>query len=169
MKEVKSEHYIDTIIYSIDKVLRIVKSELMHQIETELEIGITSEQFVVLDTISCFEDIYPQKLSEIMMKDKSNTKRILQVLEEKDLIERKVGNANHRLVYKLAVTDKGKALLKTSIPRIKKCITDLFENISDDEIELLHNLSKKFQAELSKHEKRYNNTDTWYVLDSMTA
>lgn len=160
MKEVKYEHYIDTIIYSIDKVLRIVKGKLMHQIETELEIGITSEQFVVLDTISCFDDIYPQKLAEIMMKDKSNTKRILQVLEEKRLIEKKVGNANHRLVYNLAVTDEGKALLKTSIPKIKKCITDLFENITDEEIELLHALSTKFQTELLRHDKKYNNTDT---------
>ena len=132
----------------------------MHQIENELKIGITSEQFVVLDTISCFEDIYPQKLSEIMMKDKSNTKRILQVLEEKNLIERKVGNANHRLVYNLAVTEDGKALLKKSIPNIKKCITELFENITDEEIELLHNLSSKFQAELVRLDKRYNNTDT---------
>ena len=82
MIDIKKEHYIDTIIYSIDKIIKGVKFQLKQKLDA-LDIGITSEQFVVLDTISCFEDIYQQKLSEIIMKDKSNTNRILKVLEEK--------------------------------------------------------------------------------------
>ena len=82
------------------------------------------------------------------MKDKSNTTRILKVLIKKDLITRTAGNVNNRLVYMLNITNKGKALVKTNMPKIKKFIADIFQNITDEEIDILHSMSKKFQSDL---------------------
>lgn len=148
MKEIKVNHYIDTAIYSVDVIIRTLKIELKKQID-KLGMGITGEQFVVLDTIRCYENIYQQKLSEILMKDKSNTTRIIKVLEEKELITRVAGNANNRLVYKLNITEKGKELVDKNMPTIKNIITKIFANITDEEIDILHSLSKKFQNDLS--------------------
>ena len=147
MIDIKKEHYIDTIIYSIDHIIRGVKLQLKQKLDT-LDIGITSEQFVVLDTISCFDDLYQQRLSEIIMKDKSNTNRILKVLEEKGLVKKEFGNVNNRLVYFLRITAKGKKLVETVIPKMKQFITEIFTHIDDAEIELLHKLSHKFQSDL---------------------
>ena len=149
MIDITKEHYTDTIIYSIDKILRGVKSELRNKIDT-LNIGITSEQFVVLDTIACFKDIYQQKLSEIIMKDKSNTNRILKVLEQKKLIKKEYGNVNNRLVYFLRITKEGQAIVDKTIPKMKQFITEIFTNINNNEIDLLHKLSDKFEHDLSK-------------------
>ncbi|MBR1775625.1 MarR family transcriptional regulator [bacterium] len=148
MIKIKTEHYVDTIIYSIDKIMKNLKSELKQKIE-KLDIGITAEQFVVLDTISGFDKIYQQQLSEIIMKDKSNINRILKILENKGLIEREYGNANNRLVYFLKVTPNGKKLVTDNMPTIKQYIEDIFKNIDNSEIEILHTLSKKFQTDLS--------------------
>ena len=148
MKEIKVNHYVDTIIYSVDMILRLLKSELKQKIDN-LKIGITGEQFIVLDTICCYKDIYQQKLSDIIMKDKSNMTRILRVLEDKGLIKREVGNVNNRLVYFLKTTDKGQRIVDDNMPKIKVFITEIFENIADEEIELLHKLSGKFQKDLS--------------------
>ena len=79
MKEIKVNHYVDTAIYSVDMIIRTLKSELKQKVD-KLGMGITSEQFVVLDTIRCYDNIYQQTLSEILMKDKSNTTRIIKVL-----------------------------------------------------------------------------------------
>ena len=147
MKEIKVNHYVDTAIYSVDMIIRTLKSELKQKID-KLDMGITSEQFVVLDTIRCYDNIYQQKLSEILMKDKSNTTRIIKVLEAKGLINREAGNSNNRLVYKLTITEKGKKLADVNMPKIKKMITDIFENITDEELDTLHSLSKKFQNDL---------------------
>ena len=147
MKEIKVNHYIDTAIYSVDVIIRTLKNELKKQVD-ELGMGITSEQFVVLDTIRCYENMYQQKLSEILMKDKSNTTKIIKVLEEKELITRIAGNANNRLVYKLNITEKGKELVDKNMPVIKNIITTIFANITDEEIDILHSLSKKFQSDL---------------------
>ena len=153
MIEITKEHYVDTIIYSIDKIIKGLKSELKNKLET-LNIGITGEQFIVLDTISGTPNIYQQQLSEIIMKDKSNTNRILKILEEKGLITKKYGNVNNRLVYFLHVTPKGKKIVDDNMPKIKQFITDIFTNIDNSEIEILHKLSNKFQADLSQIENK---------------
>ena len=144
MKNIKYNHYIDSIIYSIDKIIRSVKYDLNQKVDS-LNLGITSEQFFILDTINSFDDIYLQKLSEVIMKDKSNITRILKVLESKRLLEREMGNINNRLVYLLRVTDKGKDLIERSTPKIKKYLLETFKNITDEDVEMLRTISKKFE------------------------
>lgn len=147
MKKIKSNHYVDTAIYSIDMIIRNLKIELRKRID-KLDIGITSEQFVVLDTIYYYENMYQEKLSTILMKDKSNITRILKILENKNLIQRHVHNLNNRLIYRLDITDKGKKIIDENMPKIKQYITELFENITDEEVDVLYSLSKKFQNDL---------------------
>ena len=149
MIDIQKEHYVDTIIYSVDRIIKGLKIELKNKLET-LNIGITGEQFIVLDTICGTENIYQQQLSEIIMKDKSNTNRILKILEQKGLITKEYGNVKNRLVYFLKVTDEGKKIVEENMPQIKQFITEIFKNIDNSEIEILHKLSRKFQADLSE-------------------
>lgn len=148
MKEIKAKHYVDTIIFSIDLIIKGLKSELKQKIDN-LNIGITGEQFVVLDTIYCYPNIYQQKLSDILSKDKSNTTRILGVLEKKGYISKTVSKNKNRLVNLLNITEKGEKIIKNNMPNMKKFLTNVFENITDEEIDLLHTLSAKFQKDLS--------------------
>ncbi len=152
MKEIKLNHYVDTIIYSVDMIIRNLKAELKHRID-KLDLGITGEQFVVLDTVSYYENMYPQKLSEILQKDKSNTNRMIKVLVDEGLLTKEVGKNNNRLVYILKVTENGKKLVDENMPVIKKYLTEIFESISDEEIELLHSMSIKFENALIKNKK----------------
>ena len=151
MKEVKANHYVETIIHITDKLLRNIKAELRNKFD-EIGQDITSEQFVVLDTISCYPEIYQQKLSSILMKDKSNTTRILKLLEEKELIKKSAGKKDGRPVYYIEITNKGMNIINIAMPKIKKSITDIFASVSDEEIELLHKLSKKFEKDLNYQE-----------------
>ena len=151
MIDIQKDHYVDTIIYSIDRIIKGLKIELKNKLET-LNIGITGEQFIVLDTICGTPNIYQQQLSEIIMKDKSNTNRILKILEQKNLIYKEYGNVNNRLVYFLHPTDNGKKIVETNMPKIKQFITEIFKNIDNSEIDILHKLSNKFQADLSEIE-----------------
>ena len=152
MINIEKDHYVDTIIYSIDRIIKGLKAELKHKLET-LDIGITGEQFIVLDTICGTKNIYQQQLSDIIMKDKSNTNRILKILEEKGLVKKEYGNVNNRLVYFLKVTDEGRKIVEDNMPKIKQFITDIFQHIDNSEIETLHKLSHKFQDDLSTYDR----------------
>ena len=147
MKEVKVNHYVETAIYSCDVILRNLKNALKGKLD-KLNLGITSEQFVVLDTISCFKNIYQQQLAEILMKDKSNTARIVKILEDKGLIIKTTGISNNRPVHILQVTADGDKILSRSVPKMKKYIAEIFTTIPDEEIEHLHVLGKVFQKDL---------------------
>ena len=148
MKSIKSKHYVDTVIYSIDMIIRNLKIELKKQIDS-LNMGITSEQFIVLDTIYCYKNIYQQKLSEILCKDKSNTMRILSVLTDKNLITKDVSKVNNRLVNILKITEEGKNLVDKYMPTVKNILKDKCLNISDEDVDNLHVLSQKFQNKLT--------------------
>ena len=152
MIKITKKHYVDTVIHSIDMIIKSLKLELKQKLD-KLDIDITSEQFVVLDTIAYYENIYQQKLSEILMKDKSNTTRIIKVLLNKGLITKEVGSVNNRLVYTLKITEKGKQIVNNNIPKMKQYITEIFKHITDEEIELLYSLSRKFKKDLAENSK----------------
>lgn len=149
MKELKTNHYIDTVIFACDVILHNLKAALRTKLDA-LELGITSEQFVVLDTISCSPNIHQQELSDMLMKDKSNITRIIKILEEKKLIKKDAGNKNNRLVYILNITDSGQKIIDKAIPIMKEYLTDIFTNISDKEVDNLHEISKRLQKDLYK-------------------
>ena len=148
MKNLKPKHYIDTVVYSIDMIIKNIKAELRQKVDG-LNMDITSEQFVVLDTISCHKNIYQQKLSEILYKDKSNTNRLISVLLEKGLITKDVSKNNNRLVNVLNISEKGQELLDKYMPQAKEILRDICSNLSDEDVDNLHVLSKKFQKELN--------------------
>lgn len=145
----KVNHYTDTVIHSVDKIIRGLKYELKQKID-KLNIGITGEQFIVLDAIAANPKVYQQKLSEIIFKDKSNTTRIINLLEKKNFIKREIGRRNNRLVNYLSVTEYGQKIVDENMPKIKKFVEEIFSNITNEEVELLHSMSKKVQSDLSK-------------------
>ena len=148
MKNIRPEHYVDTVIHSIDIIIKNVKAELRQRAD-ELDMGITSEQFVVLDTISANKDIYQQKLSEILYKDKSNTNRIISVLLEKDLITKDVSSIYKSLVNVLNISKKGQELIDKFMPQAKEIVRDICSNITDEDVDNLHVLSSKFEKILT--------------------
>ncbi|MCR5266467.1 MAG: MarR family transcriptional regulator [Cyanobacteria bacterium RUI128] len=145
MNRIKVDHYVDLLIYSIEQVIRGMKSE-MNQYINGLDLGITAEQFLVLDTIDSHrEDICQQDVAYILAKDKSNIKRLVEILESKGLITRVMGKKNNRLVNYLQVTDDGKKLIKENIEKVKEFMETVFSGVTAEEEQLLKSLVIKLK------------------------
>ena len=129
---IKVNHYVDLLMFSIEQVIRGMKSD-MNQYINSLNLGITAEQFLVLDTIDSGNNICQQDVADLLGKDKSNIKRIVEILEQKELITRVAGKKNNRLVNYLVITDNGKRLIKENIDKVKKFMEKVFSVISEDE------------------------------------
>lgn len=136
------DHYTDLVIHKIEKVIKGLKTELNQYINS-LNLGITAEQWVVLDTISAGTNVCQQDVAEALSKDKSNIKRIVEILEKKELITRMVGKKNNRLVNYLYITDNGKSLLDENIEKIKSFLETLFSPVSASEEQVLRDILKK--------------------------
>ena len=144
MRKIQAKHYTETLVYAFDKALREIKDKLSHFI-AGLNIDITAEQFAVLDVIYNGVDICASDVSKILAKDKSNVKRIVEILENKGLIERRQGRKNNRLVNYLQISDKGKTFADKYINIIKEYMVEIFTEISDEEEQFLRKIIVKLQ------------------------
>lgn len=148
-KEQECTNYVDSIVYAIEQTAIYCRIKGA-QFFKELNIGVTLEQFIALDAISFNPDICQRDLSKLILKDRSNTGRLLGILEETGFIERKVETKGKRLVRKIYITEKGKDLIEKNQERLKVAFADVFSNISDDEFFTMRQTLRKMKESLSK-------------------
>lgn len=149
MKENQSNHYFDSIIYLMEQVVTYSRLKGA-QFFAETDMGVTIDQFTAIDAIYCNNDICQRDLSKILLKDRSNTGRILNILEEKGFITRAVETKGKRLVKKIYITQKGKELVETCLPKLKQAFLQVFDEISEDEFSKLRETLEKMKESLSK-------------------
>lgn len=149
MKETENSHYFDSIIYSMEQAVTYSRIKGA-QFFNELNMGVTIDQFTALDAIYCSKDICQRDLSKLILKDRSNTGRILNILEENGFIKRAAETKGKRLVKKIYITDKGKKLVEESIPKLRQAFRQVFEDISEEEFSNLRKILEKMKESLSK-------------------
>lgn len=149
MKVNEECRYVDSIIYSMEQAVVYFRVKGA-QVFNNLNIGVTIDQFAALDSIYGNNDICQRDLSKLILKDRSNTGRILNILEENGFIERFVETKNNRLVKKIYITEKGKKLVEDNQCRLREAFMQPFEDITDEEIENMRNTLTKLKLGLSK-------------------
>lgn len=149
MKEIEQIHYIDSVLYVLEQTTiytRVKGAQLFN----ELKLGITADQFIALDAVYCNKDICQRDLSKIILKDRSNTGRILNILEENGFITRSIETKGKRLVKKIYITEKGKKIIENSHPKIRTAFAEVFDEISEEEFHSLRAILEKVRHSLSK-------------------
>lgn len=149
MKEMETCHYTDSVIYSMEQTVIYFKLKGA-QLVNALDVGVTIDQFAALDAIYCNNDICQRDLSKLILKDRSNTGRILNILEDNGYIERIAETKNNRLVRKIYITDKGKKLIDEKHDKLRKEFLNVFEEVSEEEIANLRQTLDKLKKSLSK-------------------
>lgn len=81
----KCKHYIDSIYYDLELTASMLKA-MGAQLFDQWEVGISPLEHAALDTIFCHAGICQRDLAKLILKDRANTGRILDSLEEKGLI-----------------------------------------------------------------------------------
>jgi len=114
------------------------------------DFGITMDQFCVLEVLSYTEDVCQRDISKKILKDRSNTSRILAILEEKGLIKRQVDTKQKRLVKKVYLTSKGQDLLEQIFPKVKESYLKVFDGISEEEMAMVKRVLEKMRENLMK-------------------
>ena len=135
---------IGSLIYITGTLIRGFSSQTFVEKEFEL----TPDQYVILNLLLENEEImYQRQLAEITFKDRANISRIIEILHQKNFIE-KIPDSNGRKIYKLIVTEKGKEarykVLSTDM-YLRKIITN---NISAEELALTFSTLEKMNKNI---------------------
>ena len=145
----KSLHYTDTLNYEIEQVARLLRL-IGFRVFEKLEIDVTPDEYVALDTILCNSSICQRDLAKLILKDRANTGRILDSLEEKGLITRFIDTKNNRLVKKMGLTESGVKKIHQINKKIEGFINSSKKRLTDEELDNLHSSLKKLRCNLEE-------------------
>lgn len=146
-KDVK--HFYDSIFHEILKTAIYARVKGT-QYFNKLDLGITFEQYIALDAIYAKGEICQRDLSKLILKDRSNTGRLLTALEKGEFIERKVETKNNRLIKKLYITEKGKNLLEIQGEKIRENTRYIFDGMKQEDFDTLRRLLKQIRECISE-------------------
>ena len=143
------EHYIESIYYQLEQTARYCRY-LGSQIFQKLDMPVSMDEFVTMDTISLNDGMCQRELAKLILKDRANTGRILNSLEEKGYIERIVDTKNNRLVRKMRLTPEGREITTKVSKVLREYIEKLPKVLSEnDKFEIMESL-KRFREGLEQ-------------------
>jgi len=148
MKE-NTEHYTDTLGYLMEQTVIYLK-EKGEQVFKELKLEITLEQLITIDTILANPGICQMDLSRLILRERSYTSRILDGLEKRGFVERKISKKNKRLVNELHVTAEAQTFLLQHRETLKRMSEDVYKDISEEEFYAIRNGILKMKECVSK-------------------
>ena len=111
---------------------------------------ITPEQFTVLTAILDHDGLYQRQIGAITLKDRPNITRIINILENKELVTR-TPDTNKRKVFKINITEKGKKEYETVLPTVIEHWQDSVSGVSDEELTNCLNVLNKIKENLEEY------------------
>ena len=115
---------------------------------TESGLVISLDQWMVLGPIWQLESASQKELGEMCLKDKTNITRIIDALEEKNLVVRIEDQIDHR-VKRVVLTNAGKQLFYDVLPIMEKTREEVRANISDNDIDIFKSVLSKILKNLT--------------------
>ena len=110
----------DSLGFILNKTNTKLKNELFRRFK---EYDITPEQWAVLNCLWEQEGVTPKELADSIVKDKPNTNRILEKLQIKELIVRKLHPVDKR-AFQIFLTNRGWALREELIPKVMQLLEE---------------------------------------------
>lgn len=143
----KSEHFTDSIFYQMELTAKYCRY-LGTQVFTKLDMPITIDEYSALDVIMMHDGICQRELAKLILKDRPNTGRILNSLEEKGFIERFVDTKNNRLVRKMILTSEGKVMFEKVSIKLRQHLNSIPKILTDEEKNNIKSIMQKLREGL---------------------
>jgi len=111
------------------------------------QIDLTREQWVLLIKLHQKDELPQNELAFITERDKTSLTRLVKTMERKELIKRRVSEADKRSKL-VCLTNKGREVFKRSKPVMQKTIRNLQKGLTEEEVINTINVLKKFQENI---------------------
>lgn len=136
-----------TLDQSIGLLTNQTSRRIVRHVNSKLEAyDITLEQWIVLLTLSEQEGISQKHLAEKVDKDQPTVARILDILERKELAERRASKEDRRS-FSVHITNKGINLKEKVVHFLEDIFLKMLKGISQDKIDIY----KEVLMEISKN------------------
>ena len=135
---------IGSLIYITGTLIRGLSSQTF----AEKGYDLTPDQYVILYLLLKNDEImYQRQLAEVMLKDRANISRIIDIMHQKGLLE-KIPDSNGRKIYKLIVTEKNKEIKERIFPTDIDLIKMITNGISKEELAITFSTLEKMNLNI---------------------
>jgi len=124
--------------YLINRTAWSLKHAMQRAIN-EQELGITTIHWAILQQLDEKDGLSQVELAKILEKDRPNITRILDVMENKELVVRKA-DPNDRRKYLIYLTDKGREIKEKIEPISIAVREEAFQHIAEADLKKLRDL-----------------------------
>lgn len=146
MEEIRFINFQDSMFFKIEQISEAF-AKLGKQFFKEENLGIDHEEFRTLDVINSNPSCCQRDLGKLILRNRTQTSRLLDNLEKKGLINRFNATKGNYLVKKINITEKGQQCYERAIELIKPRIEEFHKNFSfEQQTELKNMLEKLFNA-----------------------
>ena len=116
---------------------------------------VTTKQWFALANIAMFDDfsLNIKQLARILGTSSQNTKKIVDLLIQKGYVDMQKDSEDKRNL-RIALSKQGKEYYQERSIREEMYLEDLFEGLSEDEIEQIHESLRLFSANVFKKEEK---------------
>ena len=139
-----TKHFTDTIFYQVDLTARYTRM-LGAQLFGRLGLGVTPEEFSALDCIIANKELCQRVLAKLILKDRANTGKLLDSLEQKCFIKRELSVKNNRPVKIVSITDLGKETYASIYNKLEPHHKIVEEKIANTDLEKIGELLKELR------------------------
>ena len=141
-------HFTDTIFYQIELTAKYCKL-MGQQVFEKYQVGLTVEEYSVLDTLICKPEICQRDLAKLILKDRANTGKILDSLEKHGYIRRKLAIKNNRPVKIAEITDSGKAKVEEVYGKLRPHMQVVMDKINNSDLARVSDLLRELREFLN--------------------
>lgn len=131
LEDFASEHNAGFYITKTSQYLKFAALSALHSLV--LEDPLTFDQYELLYVLLHKDGLYQRQIGQILLKDRPNTTRLINILSEKKLIERKQ-DPNNKRKHRIFITKEGKDKVDELKPLKKKLQSKVMRGISEKEL-----------------------------------
>ena len=140
-------HFTDSIFYEIELTAKYC-TMLGAQVFEKFNTGIPVKEFTTLDTILCNPGICQRDLAKLILVDRANTGKILDSLEKKGFIERKLAVKNNRPVKIAELTEAGRRKAEEVTTLVRPHMETVRKKIQNTDLSKVTSLLKELREVL---------------------
>jgi DNA-binding MarR family transcriptional regulator len=112
-------------------------------------INLSKGQFIVLKYLHENDGRKQNELAFITNRSKTALTRLINTMEKKDLVHRKVCEKDMRINH-IFLTEKGKEIWSRSLPYFNEVIDELQKGISEDDLETVKRVMQQIQNNINQ-------------------
>lgn len=142
-------HFTDSIFYEIELTAKYCR-KLGGQVLELCNANVSLDEYAVLDTIVCNSEICQRDIAKLILRDRANTGKILDSLEQKGYIQRILTTRSNRPIKMVSLTNDGLKEIKKITKKIHVQMNLIKEKVKNSDLEKTSVLLKELRSVLDE-------------------